>query len=302
MYRYKRILVNLQLDDGDLQLIQHAAAISKMAQSEKIYLFYSEPKMDIPSSLIMEYPQLSESVADYARKKIQENLEKVFDDTNKLEQVILIQEGQTLDEILKQARINGIDLIITGVSEENSLSHGLAIKLARKAPCSVLVAPEKAPLNLEKPAVAVDFSDYSADAMDAALAFTRAAEGSELKTVNVCQVPSGYYKTGKSFDEFTEIMENHAVQNMEEFKKRFNLENIRITAYYYHDSKVVEALTRAIHEHGITFMAVGARGRSAGTAVMLGSVSEHLIKNINIPLLAVKKKGTGLSILEAIFS
>jgi hypothetical protein len=33
---------------------------------------------------------------------------------------------------------------------------------------------------------------------------------------------------------------------------------------------------------------------------MLGSVTEHLIRTTTIPLLAVKRKGTGMSLLEAL--
>ena len=45
---------------------------------------------------------------------------------------------------------------------------------------------------------------------------------------------------------------------------------------------------------------MGARGRRAGAAVLLGSVTEHLINTTTVPLLAVKKKGSGMSILDAL--
>jgi nucleotide-binding universal stress UspA family protein len=45
---------------------------------------------------------------------------------------------------------------------------------------------------------------------------------------------------------------------------------------------------------------IGARGRRAGAGILLGSVAEYLIKTTTVPLLAVKKKGTGLSILDAL--
>ncbi|MBN2439428.1 MAG: universal stress protein, partial [Deltaproteobacteria bacterium] len=45
---------------------------------------------------------------------------------------------------------------------------------------------------------------------------------------------------------------------------------------------------------------IGARGRKAGAGVLLGSVTEHLIETTTVPLMAVKKKGTGMSILDAL--
>ena len=97
-------------------------------------------------------------------------------------------------------------------------------------------------------------------------------------------------------------MKHHAQQNFSDFIKHFELEKIQYEELYYRNSKIVTALHEAIAQNNISFLAVGARGRSAGSSVMLGSVTEQLIKNINIPLLAVKKKGTGLNILDAILS
>ena len=72
MCRYKRILVNLNMDDNDDKLIKYASQISEMAKSEKVYFLYTEKRMDIPDELIKEYPQLTESAGDFAREKIKE--------------------------------------------------------------------------------------------------------------------------------------------------------------------------------------------------------------------------------------
>jgi len=45
---------------------------------------------------------------------------------------------------------------------------------------------------------------------------------------------------------------------------------------------------------------MGARGRKAGAGVLLGSTTEHLIKTTTVPLLAVKEKGAGMGLLDAI--
>jgi nucleotide-binding universal stress UspA family protein len=53
-------------------------------------------------------------------------------------------------------------------------------------------------------------------------------------------------------------------------------------------------------EQQVDLMAVGARGRTAA-ALLLGSITERLIRSTEIPLIAVKKKGTGLSLLAALY-
>jgi nucleotide-binding universal stress UspA family protein len=52
----------------------------------------------------------------------------------------------------------------------------------------------------------------------------------------------------------------------------------------------------------IDLVIVGARGRTAGISIFLGSVTDSLIKESKVPVLAIKQKGTGLKILERIFS
>ena len=54
---------------------------------------------------------------------------------------------------------------------------------------------------------------------------------------------------------------------------------------------------------GAHLIVVGARGRSGDiAAILLGSITEGLIRKLDRPLLAVKEKGEGLNILEAITS
>lgn len=302
MFRYKRILVNLNLSESDNKLIKYALQISDMANSEKIYFLYTEKKMDVPDDLLKEYPQLTESAADYAREHIKRSIENITGENIQTEINIIIQEGQALDELLKQVRINGIDLVITGINHENTQSIDTATKLARKATCSVLVLPESGKLDLTKLAVAVDFSGHSSDALDAALAFTKAAEQKELGLIHVYQVPSGFHKTGKSYEEFSEIMKSHAKKRMTELIEESKKDEVQLTENYILNENTVKAIRDTVHEKGITFIALGARGRGAGAAVMLGSVSEKLIEQTDIPVLAVKQKGTGLNILDAILS
>jgi nucleotide-binding universal stress UspA family protein len=164
-----------------------------------------------------------------------------------------------------------------------------------------LLIPEGAEFNLKNLAVAIDFSEHSADAMDSALAFAKAGKIPKINMIHVYQLPTGYHKTGKSCADFSKIMRGHAQKHFAEFKTRFDTDAILIKEEYYQNDNPVKAIKKAVEENSFTFLSVGARGRGAGAAVLLGSVSERLIENLDIPVLAVKKKGTGLSILNAIF-
>ena len=51
MYRYKRILINLNMDKNDANIVKQASVIAEMAKSEKLYFLYTERKMDIPDAV-----------------------------------------------------------------------------------------------------------------------------------------------------------------------------------------------------------------------------------------------------------
>jgi len=77
---------------------------------------------------------------------------------------------------------------------------------------------------------------------------------------------------------------------------------IQIKESYILHHKPGDAIRDAVKENNITFLSVGARGANAGITGMLGSVPEMLIEKLDIPLLVKKKKGSGVSILNALFN
>jgi nucleotide-binding universal stress UspA family protein len=51
----------------------------------------------------------------------------------------------------------------------------------------------------------------------------------------------------------------------------------------------------------IDLVVVGTRGRSASAAVLLGSVGEQVVRAARVPVVAVKRKGATLGLLDALF-
>lgn len=55
MYRYKRLMVALNLSDRDIATLGYAAMVSRMAKSEKIYFVHVANNLDILESVRAEY-------------------------------------------------------------------------------------------------------------------------------------------------------------------------------------------------------------------------------------------------------
>jgi len=134
------------------------------------------------------------------------------------------------------------------------------------------------------------------------VAFVLAGGIKEIRCLNVYDVPSGYYKTGKSYEQFAEIMKGHAEKKYQEFISSIDLKGLKAVPNFKIEKKNYRGIWEAVlEEKEVHLLIMGARGRKAGAGVLLGSVTEHLIRTTKVPLLAVKKKGTGLSLLDALF-
>ena len=301
MYRYNRLLVGVSFVNQDGASIRYAGLISRLAKSEKIILLHVASTVDIPEELITEYPDLFKPVDEYARQEMEALVNKYFDGHPETQIDYEVVEGSPLIEFLRRAKEEEIDLIVMRKRKIPSASGTLFEKLARKAPCSVLFVPEGTKTWFTNILVPVDFSENSMDAMEAAVALASVSVGiEEITCLHVYSVPMGYYKTGKSYEQFAGIMKGHAEKNYGEFIKKIDLKGLTAVPLFQLEKKASKGIEDVINERKRCLVVIGTRGRRAAAGALLGSVAEHLIHTTTLPLLAVKKKGTGMSILDAL--
>jgi nucleotide-binding universal stress UspA family protein len=300
MYRYKRLLVGLSLANQDGTSISYAAMVSQLAKSEKVYFVHVARSFDIPEELAREYPDLIQPVDEATERAMRELVSKYFDGNPEAQIEYEVEEGSLLVELLRRAKQLQIDLIIMRKRRKPTTSGTLLEKIARKAPCSVLFVPERCQARFTNILVPIDFSENSADAMDVALAFASASGIKKIYCVHVYEVPIGYYKTGKSYEHFAKIMKGHAERQYRDFMDKIDLKGVSVIPAFELAKQERKGIEAAVREHQADLLIMGARGRKAGAGVLLGSVTEDLIRASNVPLLAAKKKGTGMRILDAL--
>ncbi len=300
MYRYKRLLLGVSFANQDGSSIRYAALISRLAKSEQITFVHVASKVDIPEELREEYPDLFPSIDEYSKAEMEALVKKFFDGHPGARLEFEVVEGSPLIELLRQAKDKEIDLIVMRKRHKPTASGTLFEKLARKAPCSLLFIPEGAEPHFTNILVPTDFSENSVDAIHVAVALASASGLREVHCLHVYSVPVAYYKTGKSYEQFAEIMRGHAEKSYREYIKKVDLKGITATPIFKLEKKEYKGIEQVIEEHAIDLIILGARGRKAGAGVLLGSVTEHLIGTTTIPLLAVKRKGTGMGLLEAL--
>ncbi|MFB0532214.1 MAG: universal stress protein [Desulfatiglandales bacterium] len=301
MYRYKRILVGISFTHQDGASIRYAALISRMARSQKIIFLHVASTLDVPEDLRTEYPGLFQPVDEYARHEMEALVKKYFEGYPDTQIEYDVVEGSPLIEFLRRAKEQEIDLIVMRKRRRPTAGGTLFEKLARKAPCSVLFVPEGSKAWFTNILVPVDFSENSLDAMDAAVAIASASVGiQEIYCLHVYSVPIGYSRTGKSYRQFAQIMKGHAEKNYQEFIRKIDLKGLSVTPIFKLEKKAYKGIEGVIKDLQKCLLVIGARGRKAGAGVLLGSVTEYLIRTTTTPLLAVKKKGTGMGLLDAL--
>ncbi len=312
MYRYKNILVPLSLANKGELSIRYAGLISQLAKSEKVTFVHVISSLeDIPKELKSEFPDIVEPSGELAKKRMEELVSKYFPADHKSTIEYKILEGSPLIELLRMAKETDTDLVIMVRRFEPTESGVLPHKVIRRVPCSVLLLPEGSKPSFSNILVPTDFSENSTDAMDVAVAFASTKGIDEIHCLHAYYVPIGYYKTGKSLEQFAEIMKGHAEKNYENFLHAEvcqigsvcqikDLKGIKVTPLFMLEKKPAKAIETVIKDHDIDLLVIGARGRHAGAGILLGSVTEHQLRTTTVPILAVKKKGTGMNLLDAI--
>lgn len=304
MYRYKKIMICLNLDDHDEKLIQYAGILSRMAKSDELHFVYVSDTFDIPEEIKKIYPQIASPVEAVVEDQMKQVVEKHFNGHENTQQIYSPLEGPLLGLLISYTKKHDIDLLIVGHhSNEMAAQNAISEKLARKAFCSVMIVPKGAKALLEKILVAVDFSDHSLNALDVGSAFAKAAGLDHIYILNNYRVPAGHHKTGKSYEEFSNIMLENAKSKLRASLAKVDLKSIGIKPFFKNSNDVVQGIQKFSANMGADLVVVGARGRSGDiAAILLGSITEGLIRKLDRPLLAVKKKGEGLNILDAITS
>jgi len=300
VYRYKRLLVGLTMAERDEGTLRYAAMIARMAQSETVYFIHVAPSLDIPEEIREQYSDRLEPVDEATEDRIAEIVQGNFHGPSGTELIYDVFEGSPLTEILRLVRQKAIDLVLVGRTSERKDSRMVPEKLARKAPCSVLVIPQRSRAQVTRLLVPVDFSENSADAMEVAIAFAHATPLPSLVCFHAYWVPKVMHPASDDRDPGLGVLfKKCAERRYHDFITQFDLDGLSVSPMFRMNKNPASAIIGAIEELGSDLVIVGARGRTAAAAVLLGSVTERLITSAGVPVLAVKKKGEGLSLLEA---
>ena len=301
MEPFKNLLVGLDTSELDESLIKYASFFVDHTSAEKVEFVNIVRNLNIPTNLKKEFPELVETALRDRKTKLKETIDKYFDPVKKVKLVINVKKGQAGD-LLNIAEKSGSDLIIIGQKKTLDGTGVTTMRLARRASCNLLIIPEGVSPGARKIIVPIDFSSYSKLALEQSIDFAVKNDSEpEIICQNVYNVPAGYHYTGKTFEDFAEIMRNNAKDNFDKFIKKIDRRGIKISEVYSLDinDNLASDIYDLADKVAPDFIVIGAKGRTATAALFLGSLAEKMVnEKMNHPLMVVRFKGKNAGLLE----
>lgn len=293
----------MDTSDADRTLLKFLEVIATTHETREIHFLNSISEMKIPEEVLKEFPEIKEKSIAERKSKIETLAKNMLPKSLVDICEVHVQEGAPSKAILKFVEKHDIDLIMMG-RHKNFVGGGvLSNRLARRAACSLFIIPEGAELNTNLLHVPCDFSPHSKIAMEEAVRVARKYDGVKIICQNVYTVPGGYHYSGKTYEEFAEVMKNNAEKDYQKFMAEIDHEGVDLEVVYSldtNDNPVTDIIDFA-HENNPGAIFIGVKGRTATTALFIGSRAEQLIQyNSDIPMMVVRPKGKNAGIMDLI--
>ncbi len=299
MITYNKILVCLDLTPEDESIIKNAAEIAKAAGTKEVIFINILMDFNLPDTLKKEFPDLLPTALKERKDELQQSVDQYFDCSG-VSSKIIIRQGNETKEILSASIEEGTDLIVLGRKKESD--SVLSTRITRRAACNLLIIPAGTHLTFDKILVPVDFSNYSELAVKTAKTLSQGKER-EVYLQNVYNVPSSYRYSGKTYEEFAAIMEENSEKDLAGLIRIATGDDKSFIPVHTLDDghNVTKLVINEAKKRKANLIVMGAKGRTAASALFIGSKAERMIQiNKEIPLLVVREKGANAGIIESL--
>jgi len=277
----KRILCPVDFSRSSVDAFNYAASFANKLGA-KITLIHVMPSLNtMPISGSARDIDLIETTLMEEKIKREQHLHKLSKRKPLVTQTI-IKEGSSYEEIVNFAELEAFDLIVlgaTGISEIVETPLGsTALKVARKAQCSVLVVKQKREARIKKILVPTDFSKYASYAFK----FAYALQHTFNAKTHLLHVIDYWEYSGKSAQLLNAVkryLENEAKKLNHEVETRLVI-----------NTDIVTAVRDYCKDKKIDLIVMGTRGTSGFKRLLLGSTSEKQLWLSPIPIVITRPK------------
>ena len=298
MKRYKRLIVPLGLRDLDNGAISWASRIAGLAGSEHVLFIHALDAHDVPEETKAKYPWLDSPSDEVLLGMMKTLVDSIWEGNPETQITFEVEKAKSEAIAILEAVIrDDSDLIIVG---RGAFGGGMAVKLARKSPCSVMSVHSDHAKKLERILVPTDFSELSRNALDVATAFAGSEGLTSIDSVHVFNIGSIHHKVMLPEEEQIKLAEEFAEELHQDFLKEADLHGVEVVPHLVYDRSVPIAASRLARELKVDLIVTSCRGKNAISSWLLGSNAESLLEQAPVPVIAAKVKGTGRNLLDSL--
>lgn len=303
MEKFENVLIGIDNTTMDHDLVRAANVLCRFSSIKNVRFLHVIKDTFLSKSLLNEFPTLLEDAIKERKVKLEVLLAELSANHPTKNITLEVIEGVPNKIISKKIEAYNTDLLVVG-AKRNALKKETIVKtLVKKVDCSMLIIPEGVKnLELKRLLVPIDFTKGAHTAMGLAASIANnELKDAEILTQNIFSVPTGYHYTGKSFEEFAEIMKQNAIQDYNNFISDITLDLSRVKNIYTLDKKedLIGIISSTAEQMKVDAIIIGARVKTASSAFFSGCSAEKLLhKPMAIPVFIIKTKGKSANFLE----
>ena len=299
MIEIRRILCPTDLSDISRRAFDHAVTMARWYESEIKVLYVVEPFLPSPGPVY--YPSWK-TLNPAGRERLEEGLAEMVAPVvaEGLRVECAVREGNTVGEILDEARSLPADMVVMGTHGRGGFARlflgSVTEKVMRKAPCPVLTVPPLAEaLHPQGPSLfgrilcPLDFSGPSDHALRYALSIAQESR-SEIVLLHVVEWPLEEQAGGEpawiDLRAYRLRLEKDARERLREAVP----EEARAWCQAEEEVAVGKAwceVLRTAEERRSELIVMGVRGRNPADLAVFGSTTQHVVRAAHCPVLVI---------------
>lgn len=292
MNEYRKIGIFLNGEPGDDEALNYGGRFAQLADVDAVVCIHVP---GIEDRSIDDRPD-----EDELRRHVLAQLPEAFAEKTR----VVVSAGSGVREVLRATRDEALDLIVVGrrLPHVQAAAGSTFARLGRKAPCSVLVVPEKARTHFGRLLVLVDFSAHSKRGLQIALGMARASAEPKPQVVvlTVYTVNYGYRYTGQTLDEAARNLEKIWHVKMDEFLEGVDTTGVDLEVIHEWSRSIEAAAFDIANARNMDMIVLGSRGAGAYMSGFLGPTAERVLHLAPLPVFIVKKKGETVRFLDVL--
>lgn len=279
-----RILLANDFSESSENVVTSAIGLAKIFQSKII------PIHVLPDDIVSE--KVKSLLNEAARTKLEETAVKIRDEGVEVGDSIL-ETGSPHDSIVEAAVAQSVNLTIVGSGasrqEERFLLGTTTERIIQKSEKPVFVIKEGVPLNVQNILCPVDFSKTSKRALKNAVTLARRLKA-ELIILSVCELQgSNWFGSEKDREEENEKRCTLHKVRFDEFLEDLTLSDLKWSKEI-RKGKPAEEILSTIHEKMIDLLVMGTLGRTGLGRLIIGSVTEKVVREVPCSFITLKSE------------